>query len=86
MNAKLTNVKKGLKFEITEIKKNFETFKAKNHDKLAQFKATIKSVDRDYSRKLFWAVIPYAWDQVPNAVRVHEKLWTRWLSPDAQPW
>ena len=60
MNAKLTNVKKGLKFEITEIKKNFETFKAKNQDKLAQFKATIKSVDRDYSRKLFWAVIPYA--------------------------
>ena len=31
LDAKLTNTEKSLKFEITEFKKNFETFKAKSH-------------------------------------------------------
>ena len=29
---------------------------------------------RDYSRK-FWAAIPYMWERVANATRVHKKLW-----------
>ena len=29
---------------------------------------------RDYSRKIHWAVIPYAWERVVDEGRVHEKL------------
>ena len=45
LDAKLSNIKQNLKFEVTEIKKNFETFKAKNHEEVVQFKETIKSVE-----------------------------------------
>ena len=57
LHAKLINFEKSLKFEITEIKKNFQTFKAKNHEELAQFKATIKSVEESQQH------ISYGYDE-----------------------
>ena len=41
---------------------------------------------RDYSKKLFWAAIPYAWERVTIAARVQGKSWSIWQGPDAQPW
>ena len=45
LDAKLANIEESLKYDITEIKKNFEIFKVKIHEDLAQFKATTKSVE-----------------------------------------
>ena len=44
------------------------------------------NADRDYSKNLFWAMIPFAWQQVANAAWVHRKPWAPWWGPDAQPW
>lgn len=45
LDAKLTNIEKSFKYEITETKKNFEIFKANINEELTQFKVTIKSVE-----------------------------------------
>ena len=50
LDAKLTNIGKSLKFEIPEIKKNFDTFKTKNYEELAQLKVTIKSLEESQQR------------------------------------
>ena len=45
LDAKLTNIEKSLKIEITEIKKNLENFKAKNYKESTQLKGILKSVE-----------------------------------------
>ena len=63
--------------------KSTDIFRDKRQCKF--FFPTVFTLCRDYSRKLFWTAIPYAWERAANAARVHGKRWapllgSRWTT------